>query len=78
VIWLFFENIFWFWWNAIGAVVTLFIGILISFILPNEIKGSNSKFSLGKLVVKENIILFVFFLLIIAFCYLLPIVLVKP
>ena len=78
VIWLFFENIFWFWWNAIGALVTLFLGTLISFILPQKGNASNSKITLGKLVVKENLILFVFFLLIITFCYLLPIVLVKP
>ena len=78
VIWLFFENIFWFWWNAIGALVTLFLGTLISFILPQQSKISNSKITLGKLFVKENLILFVFFLLIITFCYLLPIVLVKP
>ncbi len=78
VIWLFFENIFWFWWNAIGALVTLFLGTLISFILPQQSKISNSKITLGKLFVKENLILFVFFLLIITFCYLLPIVLVIP
>lgn len=78
VLWLFFENVFWFWWNAIGALVTLFLGIVISFFLPKEESKIDSKIHIGKFFVKENIILIVFFILIIAFCYSLPYILVKP
>jgi Na+/proline symporter len=29
-LWLFVPAVFWFWWNAIGAVVTLSVGIVVS------------------------------------------------
>ena len=31
-LWLFFKNVFWFWWNAIGGITTLLVGILVSMI----------------------------------------------
>ncbi len=77
ILWLFFQNIFWFWWNAIGALVTLFLGFLISFILPNENHNNFSKIRIEKLLVKENIILMLFFILILLFSYFLPSILVK-
>ena len=33
ILWLFFPNVFWFWWNAIGALVTLGLGTALGFIL---------------------------------------------
>lgn len=79
IVWLFFTNVFWFWWNAIGALVTLFIGVTLSLFLPNgKENNSNSKLKIGKFLVKENIILSVFFILIILFCYFLPSILTKP
>ena len=35
-LWLFVPDVFWFWWNAIGAVVTLGIGYLVSLIQPGN------------------------------------------
>jgi SSS family transporter len=29
VLWLFFPNVFWFWWNAIGAVITVGVGVVL-------------------------------------------------
>jgi Na+/proline symporter len=78
ILWLFFENVFWFWWNAIGAIVTLFLGVVISLFLPKEESKMDSKIHIGKFFVKENIILILFFMMILAFCYFLPDILVKP
>src|SRR5205085_6661331 len=36
VLWLFFKNVFWFWWNAIGSVVTVTVGVVISLVLGGE------------------------------------------
>jgi SSS family transporter len=33
-LWLFVPAVFWFWWNLVGAVVTLGAGILLSFLIP--------------------------------------------
>ncbi|MEL6717086.1 MAG: sodium:solute symporter [Bacteroidota bacterium] len=35
-LWLFVPEVFWFWWNAVGAVVTLFVGYLSSLIFGKE------------------------------------------
>lgn len=32
-LWLFVPEIFWFWWNAVGAVVTLVVGLLASLVI---------------------------------------------
>jgi len=33
-LWLFVPSVFWFWWNAVGAIVTLGVGYLASYIVP--------------------------------------------
>lgn len=33
-LWLFVPEVFWFWWNAVGAIVTLAVGLLTSLIIP--------------------------------------------
>jgi hypothetical protein len=32
ILWLFFPNVFWFWWNAIGAVVTVGVGVMLGLV----------------------------------------------
>lgn len=39
-LWLFVPEIFWFWWNAVGAVVTIVVGLLVSSIFG---KGESTK-----------------------------------
>jgi len=34
ILWLFFPNVFWFWWNAIGAVVTVSVGVMLACCCP--------------------------------------------
>ena len=34
ICWLFFKNIFWFWWNALGAITAWSATLLFSFVLP--------------------------------------------
>ncbi|MEO1450388.1 MAG: sodium transporter, partial [Bacteroidota bacterium] len=34
ILWLFFPQVFWFWWNMIGFVVTMAVGLLWSFLSP--------------------------------------------
>ena len=35
-LWLFVPQVFWFWWNAVGAVVTLSVGLLSSLLLGSQ------------------------------------------
>ena len=35
-LWLFVPEVFWFWWNAIGAVVTLLVGLLVSMLTTSK------------------------------------------
>ena len=39
-LWLFVPEVFWFWWNAVGAVVTIVVGLLVSSIFG---KGQSNK-----------------------------------
>lgn len=73
VLWLFFKNVFWFWWNAIGALVTLSIGTGLSLVMvqiPTEKHPVDR--TVYKLFTSENIVLLIFFLCIVTFCLLLP------
>ena len=72
VLWLFFKNVFWFWWNAIGAMVTLTIGTGLSLLMPIAQLSALPVHVHGKLFSKENIIMFVFFICMITFCLMLP------
>ena len=62
-LWLYVPEIFWFWWNAIGCLITFGIGVLIS-VLIKPVKTSKEiiTYSAGK---REVIILFGYFLLIV-------------
>ena len=41
-LWLFVPDVFWFWWNAVGAVVTLFIAYMVSILVPGKSSGEQT------------------------------------
>ncbi len=63
-LWLFVPEVFWFWWNAIGAVVTLLVGLIISLAFSNsESKSIKSEFSKQwEFDIPKTIILIAFFI----------------
>lgn len=71
-LWLFCPGVFWFWWNAIGAVVTLVSAVVVSLIVPVQ----QNEFEMEKSPVvidwQKSIILLLFALSIIVFSYYLP------
>ncbi len=74
VLWIFFKNIFWFWWNVIGATVTFLVAIICHYFIFKEdanqnvfvIKNDSIKKSL---FTKETAILLTFFILILTICF---------
>lgn len=63
-LWLFVPQVFWFWWNAIGAVVTLVVALVVSFVSA-ETEGSDSTNLLSGTLTPDwpkTIILLVFFI----------------
>jgi Na+/proline symporter len=68
-LWLFVPDVFWFWWNAVGAIVTLLVGYIASLILSD--KDEKTGFSKPKLEWDKSklIILLLFFVVIILFSY---------
>ena len=69
-LWLYVPEIFWFWWNAIGCVVTILIAMVVSAVLQRKAnEGVEVVYYKGK---KEVLVLVGFFLLIIAISLLLP------
>jgi SSS family transporter len=72
-LWLFFPKVFWFWWNAIGGVTTLAVGMMLSLLWPVappprvQTARSASPFPYA-----ASAALLFFFGCIVAFCWLLP------
>lgn len=66
-LWLYVPEIFWFWWNAIGAGITLLLGYGLSRVLPGEPKAAAVPFEPDwkQLLGREAFILLGFFTLII-------------
>lgn len=46
-LWLWVPSVFWFWWNAVGAVVTLGVGYLASYLIPAKPKTVGSDVVVG-------------------------------
>jgi SSS family transporter len=72
VMWLFFPNIFWFWWNAIGALVTLTVGTGLSLVIPGKMSINITEPGNNNFFTKQSFILLIFFLCILSFSILLP------
>jgi SSS family transporter len=73
VLWLFYKNIFWFWWNAIGAIVTLTLGICAGFVgqrASTTTAPANGSASTGWPA--EAWILVIYFAAMVALCVALP------
>lgn len=72
--WLGFKNIFWFWWNAIGGLTTLAVGIGLSLILPacREPAADGEADAARALPWTSFAVLACYFLAIVTFCILLP------
>lgn len=73
VLWLLFKNIFWFWWNAIGAAVTFSVSMMMTYLVGFKQQGSeNITIVKPQFLTKQTLILVIFFILIFTFCLLLP------
>ena len=79
VLWLFFKNVFWFWWNAIGCVVTLLVGMGLSRLMAPvpaaavfAAEAAPGPASAGVVPWKEVGVLLAWFVVIVSFCILLP------
>ncbi|WP_020535758.1 sodium:solute symporter [Lewinella cohaerens] len=67
-LWLFVPSIFWFWWNAVGAVVTLGSALLFSYLLPGKgEETATTDWSMEELPWRKIGILLLFFVAIIVF-----------
>ena len=67
------DQVFWFWWNLIGAVVTLSTGYLVSLLLPDNSKqASTLSFEKESLFSKDTALLLFYFALIIITSILIP------
>ncbi|MEO1049018.1 MAG: sodium:solute symporter [Bacteroidota bacterium] len=74
ILWLFFiDNVFWFWWNAIGGIVTMAIALIVSLLIGQGQSGnSETRNDQKKWLSLENLILLVYFVVIVAFSIMLP------
>jgi SSS family transporter len=78
VLWLFFKNVFWFWWNAIGAVVTLSVAFILGrFMTAAPVAEPLAPQVDASVAVvgapwREVTVLAVWFAVIVVFCVLLP------
>ena len=63
ILWLFVPDVFWFWWNMIGAIVTYSVAYIASMLLPGKAKSAPIEFSIDWKAFprKESIILLSFF-----------------
>ena len=69
-LWLYVPAVFWFWWNAIGCLVTLIVAIVISLVVKRKAnEGLEVVYYAGK---KEVFILVGFFALIVALSVYMP------
>lgn len=61
-LWLCVPQVFWFWWNAIGCLITIIVAITFSFLVKKKVnQGLEIVYSSSK---KEVFLLFAFFLII--------------
>lgn len=72
IIWLYFKNIFWFWWNLIGCLVTICVAVLLSVLPFKDNPGTFNNERKYFPSPKETIILVIFLAAILIFSFLLP------
>ncbi len=66
-LWLFVPEVFWFWWNAFGAVVTLLVGLFVSYLYKNDSTNKNTRIHFGSFQIDyfKAIILVAYFAIIV-------------
>ena len=64
-LWLFCPQIFWFWWNAIGAIVTTVVAVLVSMMVSSEVKSIELESSENEVPTSYVVALLGFFVLIV-------------
>ncbi|MEO0895238.1 MAG: sodium:solute symporter [Bacteroidota bacterium] len=72
VLWLFFPEVFWFWWNAIGGLVCLGVSYIVSLMTgksDHSVEGQREKYPFDW---KKAIILLVFFIFMVGFSMIIP------
>lgn len=69
------DQLFWFWWNVTGFLVTFLVGYFSSLLLPGEAKVSQLDFSIDWSAFwgREAMILLLWFVVIVAVSYYLPV-----
>lgn len=74
ILWLFFKNIFWFWWNVSGAAVTFLVSVFFTYALnfKQTIAPDISPYVKPQFFTKQTAILLFFFILIFCFSLLFP------
>ena len=69
-LWLYVPQIFWFWWNALGCIVTVLVALGVSYTVKRRVnEGLKVEYYSGK---KEVVILLAYFVAIVAFSVALP------
>ncbi|MEP2240259.1 MAG: sodium transporter, partial [Maribacter sp.] len=69
-LWLYVPQIFWFWWNALGCLVTIVVALAVSYTVKRTVnEGLKVEYYSGK---KEVAILLAYFVAIVAFSVALP------
>jgi SSS family transporter len=72
ILWLFFKQVFWFWWNFIGFFVTTIVALGLTLLNPLTISADHDKEKLFYPSPRVTFILVAFFLFILLFSYFLP------
>ena len=72
-LWLFFKNVFWFWWNAIGGITTVLVGVTSSMLSPVSTAVQDSTPEAPREIPRREIaVLATYFVAIVTFSLLLP------
>ena len=73
-LWLYVPDVFWFWWNAIGAVVSFVLAYTISVVAPFKASSASGGITLEPINFKQNSVymLLGFFVVIVLIAVLLP------
>lgn len=73
ILWLYFPNVFWFWWNAIGACVTFLVSITMTCLLEFKVPDSKQLITIKpQFLTMKTLILIAFFVFILAFSLAFP------
>ena len=69
-LWLNVPSIFWFWWNAIGFLITFLVGLIVSNLLRNNVSQTYEIVYFAKF--KDILKLILYFVIILSISLLLP------